>query len=83
MNHFQLMVLHKKVNIFTPHHLIKCRLLVTLHPNTFEPLYILYSSHSNHNCKVLIALHLGLHIERDGPHTPYSPAKKLKNVGRG
>ncbi len=77
------MVLHKKVNLFTLHHLIKCRLLITLHPNAFEPLYILGSSHSNHNYKVLIALHFSLHIERDGPHTPCSHAKKLKNVARG
>ncbi len=83
MNHFLFMVLHKKVNLFMPHHFIKCRLLVTLHLNAFEPLYILYSSHLNHNCKVLIAFHLGLHIEKDGPHTPCSHANKLKNVSRG
>jgi len=29
------------------------------------------------------SLHLGLHIERDGPHTPCNHAKKLKNVVRG
>ncbi len=29
------------------------------------------------------SLHLGLHIERDGPHTPCNHAKKLKNVTRG
>ncbi len=66
-----------------PHHLIKCRLLVPLHPNIFKPLYIYGSNHLNHNYKVLITFHLGLHIENDGPHTPCSHAKKFKNVARG
>jgi hypothetical protein len=84
MNHFWFMVLHKiKANLLMPHHLIRRRLLITLHPNIFEPLYIPGLSHSNHNCKVLITLHLGLHIEKDGPHTPCSHAKKFKNVAKG
>jgi hypothetical protein len=76
-------VLHKKVNLIMPHYLIRCRLLIALYPNVFKPLYIYGSNHLNHNYKVLITLHLGLHIENDGPHTPCSHAKKFKNVARG
>jgi hypothetical protein len=83
MNHFLFTILHKKANFPTLHHFIKCKLLVLLHPNSFECLCIPNSSHSNHNCKVLIMLHLGLHVEGDGPHTPCSHVKKLKNMAKG
>ncbi len=62
---------------------IRCRLLILLHPIAFEHLCIPGWSCSNHNYKVLITLHLGLHIERDGPHTPCNHANKLKNVAKG
>jgi hypothetical protein len=83
MNHFLFMILHKKANLPTLHRFIKCRFLVSFHPNAFERLCIPSSSRSNHNCKVLIMLHLGLHVERDGPNTPCSHAEKMKNVVQG
>ncbi len=82
MNHFLFMVLCKKVNLFTLHHLLRCRLPILLHPSAFEHLCILGSSRLNHNYKDLITLHLGLHVERDGPLTTCNHAKKLKNVAR-
>jgi len=60
--------------------LIRCRPPVLLHPSTFGCLCILDLSCSNHNYKVLITLRLDMHVERNGPHTPCSHAKKLKNV---
>ncbi len=41
------------------------------------------SNCSNYKCKVFITFQLGLHVEKDGPHTPCSHAKKPKNVTRG
>jgi hypothetical protein len=35
MNHLWIMVLHKKVNLLTSHHFIRCRLLITFHLNAF------------------------------------------------
>jgi hypothetical protein len=67
MNHFWIMVLHRKANFLMPHCFMGCRFLITLHQNTFECLYMPNSICSNHKCKVLIALQLGLHIERDDP----------------
>jgi hypothetical protein len=77
------MVLCKKAILPMLCGLIRCKLLISLHLNTFERLCILGWSHSNHNYKVFIAFHLGLHIEQNGPHTPCSHAKKLKNGARG
>jgi hypothetical protein len=37
------------------------------------------TSYSNHKCKVLIMLQLGLHIEEDGLHTPCSHAVMLRS----
>jgi hypothetical protein len=48
-----------------------------------ECFYVFDSIHSNHKCKVFIAFQLGLHIEKDGAHTPCNHAKKVKNVARG
>jgi hypothetical protein len=59
-----------KVNCPTLYCLIKNKFLFTFYPNAFEPLFIPNLNHLNHNCKVFITLHLGLHIERNGPHTP-------------
>jgi hypothetical protein len=70
MYHFLFMILHKKANFPTLHHFIKCKLLASLYPNTFECLCIPSLSHSNYNCKVLIVLHLGLHVEEMDP-TPH------------
>jgi hypothetical protein len=53
-----------------------------VHLSVFECLCIPSSNRSNHNYKVLIALHFGLHVEKDGPHTTCNHAKKLKNVAR-
>ncbi len=36
MNHFLIMVLCKKANIFMLHHLMGCKLLVVFHPNAFK-----------------------------------------------
>ncbi len=83
MNHFLFMVLRKKANFLTSHHLIRCKLLVTLHPSAFEPLYILGSNRLNHNFKVFITLHLHLHVGRDEPHTACTHVNKFKNVVRG
>jgi hypothetical protein len=55
MNHFKIMVLHKKVDLFTSHRPMGCRFLVMLHPNIFGCLCIPNSNHSNHKCKVLDA----------------------------
>ncbi len=46
--------------------------------STFKCFSILSSNHLNHKCKVFIMLQLGLHVERDGPHTTCNHAKKLK-----
>jgi hypothetical protein len=61
---------------------IGCKFPIMFHPNTFECLCIYGLNHLNDNYKVLIMLELGLHVERDGPHTPCSHAKKLKNVAK-
>ncbi len=82
MNQFLFMILHKKVNFPTLHHFIKCKLLVLFHPNAFERLCILSLNDLNHNCKVIIMVHLGLHVEGDGPHTVCNYVKKLKNVAK-
>jgi hypothetical protein len=83
MNHFLFMILCKKVNIPTLHHFIRCRLPILLHPSAFEHVCILGSSYLNCNYKDVIAFHLGLYVERNGPHTSCNHAKKLKNVARG
>ncbi len=83
MNHFLSMVLHKKTNFLTLHRFIRCIIYNLAPSNAYERLCKLGLSHLNHNYKVFIVLHLGLHVERDGPHTPCSHAKKLKNVIRG
>ncbi len=83
MNHFLIMVLHKKANIFMLHHLMGCRLSIMFHPSAFECLCIPSLNHLNHKCKFFIALQLGMHVERGGPHTPCNYAKKLKNVTKG
>ncbi len=77
MNHFKIMVLCKKANLFISHCFIRCRFPITIHLNNFECLCV---SSSNDNYKVLILLHLGMHIERGGPHTPCSHAKEQNNV---
>jgi hypothetical protein len=82
MNHLLIMVCCKEANFLTLHYFIWCRLLVVLHPSTFECFCIPHLSHSNHKCKVFIAFQLSVHIERDGPHTPYNHAKKPKDVVR-
>jgi hypothetical protein len=64
------------------HRLIRCKLPVLLHPKAFKRFCIPNLSHSNHNFKVFVVLHLSLHIERDGPHIPCSHAKKLKSVAK-
>ncbi len=64
------------------HHLIECRFSIALHPNTFECLCICGSNFLNDNYKAPIMLQLGLHVERDEPHTPCSHANKLKNVAK-
>jgi hypothetical protein len=65
------MVLHKEVNLITLHYFIWYIFSITLHPSTFECLCIPNSNHSNHKCKVLIALQLGLHVEKHDP-TPHA-----------
>jgi hypothetical protein len=61
------MVLRKKANLLTSHCFMGCRLLVALHPNTFECLCIPSVITQIKKCKVFIPLQLGLHIERDSP----------------
>ncbi len=77
------MVLRRKANFPTLNCFIRCRLRISHHPNTFEHFCIPNSNHSNHNYKVPIAFHLGMHVKRDGPHTPCSHVKKVKNVAKG
>jgi hypothetical protein len=81
-SHESFLIHGKNANLLTLHHLIRCRFFVSFHPNAFEHLCILDSNRSNHNCKVPIALHLGLHVEKDRPHTPCNHAKKLKNMDK-
>jgi hypothetical protein len=78
MNHFWIMVLRKEANFLMLDCLVWCKLLVSFHQSAFEGLRIFDLSCSNHKCKVLTTLQLGLHVEGDGPHTPCSRAKKLK-----
>ncbi len=82
MNHFSIMVLHKKPNLLMLHCFMGCNLLVMFHPNAFECLHILDLSCLNHKCNILIMFQLGLHIKKDGHHTPCNHAKKPKNVAR-
>ncbi len=77
------MVLCKKVNFLTLHHFIKCKHLVSPHLSVFECLCIPNWNCLNHNCKVFITLHLAQYVEQNGPHTPCSHAKKLKNGTKG
>jgi len=89
IDHESFLIHGKNVIFLTLHHLIKCRFLVSFHPNVFEHLCIPESNCSNHNCKVFIVLHLGLHVEKDRPHTPCSMPRRrriwieasLTNVG--
>ncbi len=56
MNHFLIMVLHKKANIFMLHQFMGCKLLVMLHPSAFEHLCIPSLNCSNHKCNFSIVL---------------------------
>ncbi len=83
IDHESFLIHGKNANLLVLHHLIRYKFLVLLHPNAFEHLCIPNLNRSNHNYKVLIALHLGLHVEKDKPHTACNHAKKLKNMDRG
>jgi hypothetical protein len=50
------------------------------HPSAFA--YLVWVAQIS-SAKAFIVFQLGLHIDLDGPHTPCSHAKKLKNVARG